>query len=67
MAACCGPPTPSCQAAKLALNGLTAVVCPSRQADVAEVGMEHEFIAVLGELKPGKRQLVLKRLSNWNR
>jgi hypothetical protein len=31
-------------------------------ADVAEVEMEAEFVAALGDLKPGKRQLVLKRL-----
>ena len=34
-------------------------------ADIVEVAMEQEFVAVLGELKPGKRQLVLKRLANW--
>ena len=34
-------------------------------ADIVEVGMEQEFVAELGELKPGKRQLVLKRLASW--
>jgi len=36
-------------------------------ADVVEVGMEEDFLEVLGELKPGKRQLVLKRLRNWGK